>query len=307
MAKTKKRKEQDLITLLASAALIMAIVVLAPVQSFKQGTSYKRSLTSYKQTIKENQLPVLKKGVLRPQFSAKAIYAVDVASGKILFARNADEPVLPASTTKIATALVALDHYSLDTVLTVGEINVEGQTMELTPGERITVDSLLYGLLVFSANDAAEVLAQNYPGGRDNFIAAMNQLAQRLGLRNTHFTNPVGLDAYLHFSTAKDLATLAAYAVMNPVFAEIVATESVDVTSVEGEVVHELVNINQLVGKIPGVLGVKTGWTINAGESLVTLVERDGKKAVISVLGSNNRFGETERLINWIFDSYSWD
>lgn len=305
----KRKKEQDFILLLASSIIILALIMnVIPLQSIKQATLFKQTINKFvSYEIKENKMPVLKAGVLRPAFSAKAIYAVDVDSGKILIARNTNEPVLPASTTKIATALVALEHYNLDTVLTVGEIDVEGQTMELVPGERLSIDSLLYGLLVFSANDAAEVLAGNYPGGRDNFVAEMNRLAQRLGLKNTHFTNPAGLDAYLHFSTAKDLAILAAHAVTNPVFAEIVATPKIDVTSIDGEVVHKLVNINQLVGNVPGVLGVKTGWTINAGESLVTLVERDGKRAVISVLGSNDRFGETEKLIDWIFASYSWD
>lgn len=301
MASIRKKKEQDFILFLASTTIILALIMnILPVQLIKQQTSFE-------QTRKNKLSPFLKEDVLRPEFSAKAVYAVDVVSGKILIARNESEPVLPASTTKMATALVALGQYDLDTVLTVGEINIGGQTMDLVPGERISVQSLLYGLLVFSANDAAEVLAQNYPGGRDSFIASMNQLARNLGLESTHFTNPAGLDEYLHFSTAKDLATLAAHALKNPVFAQIVSTPKIDVASTDGGVVHELTNINQLVGRVPGVLGVKTGWTINSGESLVTLVERDGRRVVIALLGSNDRFAETERLIDWIYSSYSWD
>lgn len=251
--------------------------------------------------------PVLKEGSFRPEFTAKAVYAIDLASGRTLYSKNPDEPVLPASTTKIVTALVSLEYYNLYDTVTVGEVEVEGQKMELEEGEQISVRNLLYGLLVFSANDAAEVLALNFPGGREGFIAEMNSLAKKLALTKTHFTNPTGLDEYLHFSTARDLVALAAYALGNPVFAEIVATPKLDVTSNDGKIVHELVNINELVGKLPGVLGVKTGWTINSGESLITLVERDGKRIVIAVMGSQDRFGETERLINWIFENYSWE
>lgn len=256
--------------------------------------------------IQAQKAPVLREDASEINLTARAAYVLDISSGKVLFGKNHDEPMLPASTTKIATALVALDHYDLNQVITIGEVKVDGQKMDLVPGEEITVKNLLYGLLVFSANDAAEVLAQNYPGGRNVFIKSMNRLSSSIGLKKTHFTNPAGLDEYLHFSTAEDLATLATYAVQNPTFAEIVATSKLDVASLNGKV-HELVNINQLLGKVPGVLGVKTGWTINSGESLVTFVQRDDKKLMFSLLGSSDRFKETEELINWVFTNYSWD
>lgn len=247
---------------------------------------------------------VADKGIAPPALSAKAAYAVDIGSGKILFSKNIKEPLLPASTTKIATALVSLSHYNLDDVLTVNVRDVDGHKMGLRNGEKITVRSLLYGLLVFSGNDAAEVLAANYPGGRENFVSAMNSLAKSIGLENTNFKNPVGFDEYLHFSTAEDLVKAAVYAVKNPVFSEIVSTREMKVTSVDGKIVHKLDNINELLGKIPGVVGVKTGWTVNAGEALVTLVERDGHKVMLSVLSSDDRFGETEKLIDWIYLNY---
>lgn len=247
-----------------------------------------------------NQIP-------EPSLSSKAVFAVDVASGSVLFAKNPDEPLLPASTTKIVTALVSLDHYNLDDILTVGKTSVAGSTMGLLQGEKITVLNLIYGLLISSSNDAAEVLAANYPGGRDNFIAAMNRLADNAALTETHFTNPTGFDSYLHFSTARDLADLAIYAVnKNPIFASIVSTQSSTVTSFDGGIRHELVSTNKLLGKTPGVIGVKTGSTANSGESLVTLVDRDGHKVMIVMLGSHDRFTETEALIEWIYSSYSW-
>ncbi|MBI2007228.1 MAG: D-alanyl-D-alanine carboxypeptidase, partial [Candidatus Blackburnbacteria bacterium] len=127
-----------------------------------------------------------------------------------------------------------------------------------------------------------------------------------IGLENTNFKNPVGFDEYLHFSTAEDLVKVAAYAIGNPVFSEIVSTQEVEVKSTDGKTVHKLNNINELLGKVPGVIGVKTGWTVNAGEALVTLVERDGNKVMLSVLSSDDRFGETEKLIDWIFKNYEW-
>lgn len=250
---------------------------------------------------------VIDKGIAPPALSARAVYAVDIESGKILFSKNVQEPLLPASTTKIMTSLVALSHYNLDDILAVNIGNVDGHRMGLKNGEKITVRNLLYGLLVFSGNDAAEVLAANYPGGRENFVNAMNSLAKRIGLENTNFKNPVGFDEYLHFSTAEDLVKVAAYAIGNPVFSEIVSTQEVEVKSADGKTVHKLNNINELLGKVPGVIGVKTGWTVNAGEALVTLVERDGNKVMLSVLSSDDRFGETRKLIDWIYSNYEWN
>lgn len=258
------------------------------------------------EAVTAEPLVIVDKSIVPPALSAKAAYAVDIESGKILFSKNIKEPLLPASTTKIATALVSLSHYDLDDVLTVNTGNVDGHKMGLKNGEKITVRNLLYGLLVFSGNDAAEVLAKNYPGGRENFISAMNSLAKNIGLENTNFKNPVGFDEYLHFSTAEDLVKAAIYAIKNPVFSEIVSTQEIEVKSADGKTIHKLNNINELLGKVPGVIGVKTGWTVNAGEALVTLVEHDGRKVMLAVLASDDRFGETEKLINWIYLNYGW-
>lgn len=239
-------------------------------------------------------------------YSAVSVLAVDAESGVTLFEKNPDIKLLPASTTKIITALVTLDYYPPNAVLQVSDILVDGQKMDLVPGEKISVDSLLKGLLIISANDAAEVLAQNYPGGTKGFVLAMNEKAKRINLENTFFTNPSGLDTEGHLSTARDLVRAATYAMKNPYFSEIVATKQTIVASVDNQIIHPLTNINQLIGEIDGVLGVKTGWTEFANENLVTYVERDGRKVVISLLGSQDRFGETENLINWIYGNYLW-
>jgi D-alanyl-D-alanine carboxypeptidase len=261
-----------------------------------------------KETVSKSftPIPVLSEEAGFPVLSAQAALAVDLDAGTTLYEKNPEKPLLPASTTKIVTALVAMDYYPMDTVIKVGRINVEGQKMGLFQGEEITVQNLLYGLLIYSANDAAEVLAVNFPGGRDMFITMMNIKVSQLHLEDTSFSNPSGLDGNGHHSTARDLIRVAEVAMRNPAFREMVATREKDVTSVDGKIKHRLVNINELLGKVEGVLGVKTGWTESARENLVTYIERDGKRIMIVLLSSQDRFGETEELINWIFENYEW-
>ncbi len=248
-------------------------------------------------------LPVLADTQSFPVLSAQGVIAVDQNSGVVLYEKNADAKLLPASTTKIMTALVAMDFYPSDAVIKVGNPSVEGQKMGLMKNEEIAVGALLDGLLIYSANDAAEVLAQTY--GRENFIAAMNTKAKALHLDNTHFSNPTGLDGNSHSSTARDMVRLAEFAMRNPLFVEIVGTKEKIVTDKTGKIVHRLKNVNELLGE-NGVVGVKTGWTENARENLVTDIQRDGRRIIIAILGSQDRFGETRELIDWLFANYHW-
>jgi len=242
-----------------------------------------------------------------PSISAQAALAIDLPSGVVLFEKNPDKKLLPASTTKIVTALVAMDFYHPDEILTVGkEILVDGQKMSLAIGEKIKVRDLLYGLLVYSANDAAEVLAKNYPGGREAFVYAMNLKAKELYMDNSFFSNPSGLDSVDQLTSARDLVRVSSVAMQNPLFRNIVATKKVTVKSVDGRFSHRLFNINELLGEVDGVLGVKTGWTPNSQENLVTYIEKDDRKIMIALLGSKDRFGETKKLIDWIFTSFRW-
>jgi D-alanyl-D-alanine carboxypeptidase len=252
-------------------------------------------------------LPVLGVSTVFPVLSAQGVMAVDLTSGISLYEKNPDNTLLPASTTKIVTALVVLDSFPLDQVITVGKTNIDGQKMGLTYGEQIKVEDLLYGLLVYSANDAAEALADAYPGGRDAFITAMNTKAEQLNMNKSKFQNPVGYDGESQISTARDLVRVSEAAMRNPEFAKIVGTKNITVTDVTGKQKYNLRNINELLGVVPGVMGVKTGWTQNARENLVTYLERDGHKIMIAILGSQDRFGETKELIDWIFSSYKWE
>ena len=251
-------------------------------------------------------LPVLKTSALFPNLSPQSALAIDVDSGVTLYEKNPGQILLPASTTKIATALVALDYFPLDYVIEVKNVRITGQKMGLVDGEKIAVRDLLYGLLIFSANDAAEVLAQSYPGGKESFIQAMNFKVKELHLENTFFNNPSGLDGQGHVTTSRDLVRLAQVAMKNPLFKKIVGTKDIVVNSVDGKFTHKLANLNELIGEVDGVLGVKTGWTENARENLVTYLERDDKEIIIVVLGSQDRFDDTKEIINFIFENYEW-
>lgn len=250
--------------------------------------------------------PVKTTNVPPPSLTAGSVVVLDMASSVVLYERNSHERFAPASTTKIMTALVALDEYQLDDILTVKAVETEGRIMGLKSGERITLENLLYGLLVHSANDAAITIAENYPGGREKFIRAMNRKARGLNMNNTHFENENGLEQENNYISSIDLARLAIYALNNPSFSQFVDTKKITVMDVEKKEAHQLEGINKLLGEIPGLYGVKTGWTENAGECLVAAVEREGHKLITVVLKSEDRFGETVKLINWAFDNHKW-
>lgn len=240
--------------------------------------------------------------------TAKSAIVIDVASAAVLYQKNPDLELMPASTTKIVTALVALDSYKLDDIITVKEADDSiGHSMELVRGEQITVENLLYGILVESGNDAALALAQAYPDGYQAFVDRMNQKAEDLHADNTAFRNVSGVEQFGHTTTVRDLSIIARVAMQNPTFARMVETKSIIVKSIDGKFVHNLENINELLGVVPGLKGVKTGWTENSGECLVTYTERNGHAIVTVVLGSADRFGESQSLIEWAFTNHRWE
>jgi D-alanyl-D-alanine carboxypeptidase len=155
-------------------------------------------------------------------------------------------------------------------------------------------------------NDAAYALADHFPGGREAFMQAINQKINSLNLTDTYFTNPAGIDEYNHYSTAHDLAIIGAELVSNPTLAEIVATPKITISNTDGDFVHELETTDELLGKIKGLRGIKTGWTEFAGECFVSYVERDNHGIITVLLGSYDRFGETQKLIDWVFTNHEW-
>ncbi|KKT75587.1 MAG: Serine-type D-Ala-D-Ala carboxypeptidase [Microgenomates group bacterium GW2011_GWA2_44_7] len=229
-------------------------------------------------------VPQLKPQALElPEITAKSFIALDKTSGVVLASRNENTRLLPASITKVVTALVALDMFKLNDVVTVNEIVTTGQRVGLLKGEKMSVENLLYAMLVESGNDAAYALADFDPLGRAHFIQQMNEKVSKLGL-----------------------AQLGIIAMSNPSFARIVGTQQSVIFSADQKVEHRLTNINQLLGKIPGIRGIKTGYTEAAGENLVTDVIRDNNEIITVVLSSKDRFGDTEKLVNWAYVNFEW-
>lgn len=250
--------------------------------------------------------PVNSTGNLPPQVTARGIVVKDIASGVILLRKNERQRFSPASTTKIISALVALDYYDLDDILEVKTVISQGRSMGLAKGDKLTFESLLYGTLVHSANDATQTVAENYQGEIDNFVSMMNKKTAELNLTDTHFTNPIGFDSPNHYTTPYDLAIQAQTGLQNKIFAKIVGTRKITVPDVTFTRFYDLVNVNRLLGQIPGVAGVKTGFTENAGETLISEIKRDGRSVLIVLLKSEDRFAETKELIDWVFDNFTW-
>jgi D-alanyl-D-alanine carboxypeptidase (penicillin-binding protein 5/6) len=237
-----------------------------------------------------------------PANSAKASVLVHADSGTVLFSQNADEHMLIASTTKIMTALVVLENCDPEERVEIKQeyTDTEGSSIYLKTGEVYTVRELLYGLLLASGNDAATALACYCAGSIEAFAQMMNEKAVSMGLSNTSFRNPHGLDAEGHYSTASDLASITCEALKNELFAEIVSTKVYSF----GE--HSYVNHNKLLWKYKGCMGVKTGYTMAAGRSLVTCAERNGMKLVCVTLSDPNDWNDHMALYDWAFSSYEY-
>ena len=179
---------------------------------------------------------------------------------------------------------------------------VEGSVVGFRKGETVSFENLLYALLLPSGNDAALMIAQNYPGGQSAFVQSMNEKAKKYHLDNTHFNDPAGLDDDLDYTTVVDLARLVSIAMHNPTFARIVGTKNTVITTDNGQRSYELENLNKLLGQ-DGVVGVKTGTTEGAGEVLTTFLNRDGHRYVIIVMKSNDRFTDTAILIRHLAEN----
>mgnify|MGYP001022550571 CR=1 FL=1 len=232
--------------------------------------------------------------------SATSAILMDVDSGRVLYAQNENAKMLIASTTKIMTALVALENGELrGTVKVTAEAaNTEGSSMYLKAGEKLTLETLLYGLMLSSGNDAAVAVAQGVAGSTDKFVKLMNQKAKELGMSGTSFANPNGLDDEKHYSTARDMAVLACAAMNNEAFARIVSTRSVTVGG------RTLINHNKLLSYVDGCIGLKTGYTKAAGRTLVSCARRNGQRLVAVTLQDGNDWADHAALYDYGFSEY---
>ena len=237
----------------------------------------------------------------KPVISAKSALVYDLTDQKVLYAKNPEEELPLASITKIMTAIVALesgkedDEYMITSGYLVGE-----NSMGLTEGEVISLKDLLYGLILPSGNDAAETLAGNFPGGREKFIEAMNNKAKSLGLKNTNFTNPSGLEGDGNqYTTAYDLLVITNYAMKISLFREVVKTVNYHIPYSFEHKEFYLTNETNLLTSYPGVFGVKTGFTPEAGFCLVTYLDFKGHELIGVILGSENRREEMKELLDY--------
>ena len=224
--------------------------------------------------------------------SATAAILVDADSGRVLYEQNADARMLIASTTKIMTALVAIREGSLSDVVTVKReaTLTEGSSMYLKEGEQLTLETLLYGLMLCSGNDAAVAIADHVGGSQKGFVKLMNETARELGMEATSFANPNGLDAEDHYSTARDMAKLACAALRNETLLRIASTQSVTIGG------RTMTNHNKLLSRVEGCVGLKTGYTRAAGRTLVSCAERDGVRLVAVTLQDGDDWNDHAAL-----------
>lgn len=262
--------------------------------------------------------PQKKADVKEPIIYSKASILIDEASFQQLYAENPEVKVPIASTTKIMTALVVLEDYpnKMKDVVTITQemISVEGSDIQLRSGEKMSVENLLNGLLIASGNDAAYSLS-SYLGGKEQFVKKMNEKAVFIGLKNTMYKDPAGLDDE-GYSTARDLGILSSYALHNETFAKIVKTPEITIISADGMLKHELKNSNRMMRQeeqfyYPYAIGTKTGFTLAAGHSLVSAAQKDGHKIVAVVLNTNESTltasaKESRKLLDWGFTNWTW-
>lgn len=238
--------------------------------------------------------------------SAEAYVVFDTSTRSIVAGKNHSYRFSPASTAKVMSAIIALEHYDLDHYLTVPQniYEVVGSKMHLIPGESLTVRDLLYGMMLPSGNDAAYVVAHYYPGGVEGFVKAMNDKVKELKLSNTFFLDPGGYEDG-NYTTASELARLGAYAMNNKEFARIVSTSSITVNTKLQDHPYELKNLNELLS-YDNVYGIKTGFTNEAGGVLLTAVKKGDTMYIVSVLKSQDRFSDTKDIMNFINEKISY-
>ena len=237
--------------------------------------------------------------------SAQSAVLIDARDGRVLYEKDADTPRPMASTTKIMTAVVALESCNVNEIIEIADeaVGVEGSSIYLQKGERMTLLELLYALLLQSANDAAVAIAVGVGGCVGNFADMMNEKAMSLGLTSTHFENPNGLDADGHVTTARELALLTAYALKNPTFAEIVATYKRKISGPDGTV-RLVVNHNKLLNMYDGCVGVKTGFTKKSGRCLVSAACRESLTLVSVTLSAPDDWRDHTAMLNYGYENY---
>lgn len=241
-----------------------------------------------------------------PRITARGAISYDLTTDTLIYGKDIDRRMPMASITKIMTAVIALETSPIESeyIVSAKAAAIGENSMGLTKGEILTLEELLYGLILKSGNDAAEVIAEGSPFGRDNFIYLMNKKAEDMGLANTRFSNPSGLEGDgAQYSTPYDLVVITKYALENPIFAEIAATVSKELLATNKHKYFYMFNDTNLLTSYPGVRGVKTGYTYEAGLCLVTYLEYEDRKIIAVLLNSQNRRQEMKDLLDYSLKS----
>jgi D-alanyl-D-alanine carboxypeptidase len=254
----------------------------------------------------KNTLPPISLSQISPNISAQNYILIDVDTNKILLSKNIDNLIYPASTTKLITALTALNIYPLDEVITVKEKYEIGKVMDLEVGEKISIRSLVEALLVHSANDAAYNLAYHHNQGISGFIKQMNSLISKNNITKSHFTNYDGIHQPNHYSTVYDLSQIARLAIKNKIVTDISQKKEITVFDVSGSKSHMLNSTNELLDVLPEVKGLKTGWTPEAGGCFISLLDFNNRQFISVVARSEDRFADTKKIINWLKTNVIW-
>lgn len=275
--------------------------------------------------FEKSKPPIKNPQQISPLIDAHGAIVMDRESGEVLFEKNPHDRMAIASITKLMTTLIILEENETSEIVTISQNanSTEGSTMFLQTGEQMTIENLLKGAIIHSANDAAVALAEHNvkdlnkdainpdapysPGTVQDFVNKMNKRAQELGLENTHFSNPMGFDDPNNYSSPYDLAKLASYIYSNKLIQNIAVIKNTEVTSTDGNLHHKLETTNELLDSYLKVKGLKTGSTDGAGLCMVAIAENDkGNEIITVVLDSPARFKESTVLIDWTFRSYNW-
>ena len=262
--------------------------------------------------IEKNFLPIRNWAIEEPEISAKSAIVLNFKNDKkdsVLYQKNTGKILPIASLTKLMTAIVAMENYDPEQIIKISEnsVLIDGNSGGLIVEEELKVKDLLYIMLVESSNDAAMSLAQDNPTTNyETFIQKMNEKAQELGLKNTNFKEPVGLDSY-NQSTVSEIAIIAEYVFKYPLLAEILKTPEATIYSIDKSIIHKITSTNKLLGKIPQLIAGKTGYTEEAGGCLMTISNIiDNNYLITVILGSTQREYDTEQLIDWAQNAWIW-
>ncbi len=292
---------------------LLSIFIASTIQPQISSEELKTALTATSiETISlesNSKIPIKNAHYISPIIQAKSSISVDLKTGIVLYEKNAHERVAIASITKLMTVLIILEENELNETVTVSHNSAitEGSTMYLVAGEKIALENLVYGAMIQSANDAAVALAEHNAGSVDKFVEKMNAKAKKLGLVNTNFSNPIGLDSPNNYSSAYDVAKLGKEIYKKQFVQHAVSLKELEVKSVSGNYIHRLKSTNELLDSYLHVKGLKTGKTDAAGLCLTVIAENNSKDEILTVvLNSPDRFKETKILVDWIFRAYTW-